>query len=243
MSCSLEQVWRVIYLLLECCPANSALHSCLMNRWHSGLDSPGRKLYSLHAAQVTARWPGGVEANKRRGVVRVALWTNWSQWGRSVRAYLTQIRDPSGIQDTSHRRLQRLRRQQCHLIVRISIITYSRCSGLLNVWLVPKSKHHGVSSQLVSRTYDLKSAYRRSGSAKRVAVYDPHSKTTKLFRLRVLPFGAVRSVHSFLRLARALWFVGTKGMHIAWTNFYDDFVVLTPPELASQHGSSDWVTL
>lgn len=119
-----------------------------------------------------------------------------------------------------------------------SLHTVDVLASLMCDWF-SKSKHHGVSSQLVARTYDLKSAYRQVGLSEKgrskacLAVFDPHSKTTKLFRLRVLPFGAVRSVHSFLRLARALWFVGTKGMHITWTNFYDDFVVLSPPELAA----------
>ena len=90
-------------------------------------------------------------------------------------------------------------------------------------------------SKLSVRTYDLKSAYRQIGLSKNgrrsscVAVYNPHLAETKLFRLLVLPFGAVRSVHSFLRVARAIWHLGVSQLHVMWSNFYDDFVVWTPP--------------
>ena len=45
------------------------------------------------------------------------------------------------------------------------------------------------------------------------------------------PFGAVRSVHSFLRLARALWWLGVTGCCIIWTSFYDDFISFSRPKL------------
>eukprot|EP00435_Cladocopium_sp_Y103_P058991 s976_g21.t1 len=53
----------------------------------------------------------------------------------------------------------------------------------------------------------------------------------RFFRSLVLPFGAVRSVHSFLRLARALWWIGVKGCRVVWTSFYDDFIAFSKPVL------------
>ena len=111
-------------------------------------------------------------------------------------------------------------------------------AALLSEWF-QKSSQSGVDSTVVTRTYDLKSAYRQIGLSPQgrkkacISVYDPHTKLPRLFRLRVLPFGAVRSVHSFLRLSRALWYVGALGLHLLWTNFYDDFVVTSPPSLAA----------
>ena len=43
-----------------------------------------------------------------------------------------------------------------------------------------------------------------------------------------LPFGASHSVYSFLRLARTLFELATKGLMLLTTNFYDDFVLASP---------------
>jgi hypothetical protein len=48
----------------------------------------------------------------------------------------------------------------------------------------------------------------------------------------VLPFGAIKSVHSFLRLARAIWWLGVKGCCLFWSSFFDDYIVFSPPSLA-----------
>lgn len=96
----------------------------------------------------------------------------------------------------------------------------------------------GKSTDLLTRTFDLTSAYRQvalSSEGRRcslICVYDPTERRGRLFRCNVLPFGAVRSVHSFLRLARALWFVAAKGCNIVWTSFYDDFITISSSELA-----------
>lgn len=69
----------------------------------------------------------------------------------------------------------------------------------------------GVVKALVARTFDLASAYRQVGlnaegrSFGYIRVYNPETKQWAVFQAQVLPFGAVRSVHSFLRLARAVW--------------------------------------
>ena len=59
-----------------------------------------------------------------------------------------------------------------------------------------------------------------------IRVFDPTSGKVKLFRSNVLPFGSIRSVHSFLRLSRAIWWTGVVGYRLVWTSFYDDFTVV-----------------
>ena len=90
----------------------------------------------------------------------------------------------------------------------------------------------GISPELLVRTFDLKSAYRQVGLSSSgrdhacIRVFDPTSGKVKLFRSNVLPFGSIRSVHSFLRLSRAIWWTGVVGYRLVWTSFYDDFTVV-----------------
>lgn len=90
---------------------------------------------------------------------------------------------------------------------------------------------------LKARAFDLSSAYKQVGLSETgrqfsyIGVYDPVDKRTKFFFATVLPFGAVKSVHSFLRLARAVWWVGVLGCKLTWTSFYDDFILFSKPSL------------
>ena len=99
-------------------------------------------------------------------------------------------------------------------------------------------------TELEVRTFDLKSAYRQIGLHREgrehgyVAVYCPQEQTSVFFQSLVLPFGATRSVHAFLRLSRAVWWLGVKLLSIVWTNFYDDFIVFSSPGLTSNTSSS-----
>ena len=99
-------------------------------------------------------------------------------------------------------------------------------------------KSVGRSSELVTRTYDLSSAYKQVAVHPNdrwlglIYVYNPGENDWNYFGTQVLLFGAVRSVHCFLRLARAVWFIGTVGLRIPWTSFFDDFVVVSCPGLA-----------
>ena len=63
-------------------------------------------------------------------------------------------------------------------------------------------------------------------------VYNPSTRKGELFQCLALPFGAVRSVHSFLRLARAVWYIGVVGAKLAWSSFFDDFLVASRPSLS-----------
>ena len=91
----------------------------------------------------------------------------------------------------------------------------------------------GVDPSLVAPTFDLWSAYRQVGlnsegrSVAYVRVYNPHSKRWAIFQAQVLPFGAVKSVHSFLRLDRAVWWIGVVGCRLMWSSFFDDYIVFS----------------
>ena len=71
-----------------------------------------------------------------------------------------------------------------------------------------------------------------------IAVFHPASGESKFFQALVLPFGAIRSVHSFLRCARALWYFGLVKLKILWSSFYDDYVTLSRPSLVSSTQNS-----
>ena len=87
------------------------------------------------------------------------------------------------------------------------------------------------------RTFDLSSAYRQVGLSEQgrhyayIRVYNPDTEQWAYFQALVLPFGAVKSVHSFLRLARAIWWLGSVACLLMWTSFYDDYIVFSPMEL------------
>ena len=92
----------------------------------------------------------------------------------------------------------------------------------------------GVS--LMGRSFDLKSAYKQLAIAQQslsfafVAVYNPKKKRAELFQLLAAPFGATRSVFSFLRLSNAIWYIGVKALNIIWSCFFDDYVVFARDE-------------
>lgn len=84
---------------------------------------------------------------------------------------------------------------------------------------------------------DLASAYRQVGLSKNgrqfanLRVFNPETRRACFLKSLVLPFGAVGSVHSFLRLARAVWWLGVTGCFLVWTSFYDDYISFSRPKL------------
>ena len=98
----------------------------------------------------------------------------------------------------------------------------------------------GVDPSLVARTFDLSSAYRQVGlnaegrNVASIRVYNPSSRRWAIFQAHVLPTRAVRNVHSFLRLACAVWWIGVVGCKLMWSSssFFDDYIVFNQPELA-----------
>ena len=58
-----------------------------------------------------------------------------------------------------------------------------------------------------------------------------------LVGLNSLPFGAIGSVTGFLRVSFAVWWIGLFGLGVAWSAYFDDFSIITRPELES---STNW---
>ena len=91
--------------------------------------------------------------------------------------------------------------------------------------------------KIVGKTFDLKSAYRQFCICKedrdmtRIMTFDTERRVPVIFGLNVLPFGAVGSVAEFLRVSLALHFIGVVGLQLAWTACYDDYTIITSPQL------------
>ena len=98
-----------------------------------------------------------------------------------------------------------------------------------------------VDDEIVGRTYDLRSAYKQFGVSTstrdtlRLAVWDAEQNKPCLLGLNALPFGASGSVSAFLRISMALWFIGTVGLRLPWTVFYDDYTTICKKRLS--HGT------
>ena len=108
-------------------------------------------------------------------------------------------------------------------------------AAILSV-LMDNGKH---TKSWVGRVFDLKSAYRQcyfhEDSLKHsfIGVYDPNDGVVKAFRMLALPFGNIKSVHSFLRISYSIWFIGASLFKIPWTNFFDDFVTIADEQEAA----------
>ena len=103
-------------------------------------------------------------------------------------------------------------------------VVSSLCLALMN------SKVASSSPEWKCRSFDLKGAYRQCAvhpSASRFAhivVRNPGDDTLSAFRMNALPFGSVRSVHSFLRVAHSIWYLGVELFDILWCGYFDDFM-------------------
>ena len=53
------------------------------------------------------------------------------------------------------------------------------------------------------------------------------------FRMNTLPFGSVRSVHSFLRVAHSMWYLGVEFFDTLWSGYFNDFMVFGLSEACS----------
>ena len=80
------------------------------------------------------------------------------------------------------------------------------------------------------RTLDLKDAYRQCAIStssfpfSHIVVREPSTGLPKVFKMLALPFGSIKSVHAFLRIAHSLWFLASCALDVMWTNYFDDYV-------------------
>ena len=92
--------------------------------------------------------------------------------------------------------------------------------------------------RIVGRTFDLKAAYKQFGihpddrSLLRIICRHPETGKATYLGVNALPFGAVGSVGAFLRVSMALWFIGVRGLRLAWSSFFDDYTVIAKESLA-----------
>lgn len=88
----------------------------------------------------------------------------------------------------------------------------------------------GNDVSLQAKAYDLKSAYRqipiRNDHLKYgyFCIFNCEKGAVEIHRSRTLPFGATHSVYNFLRLARMIHCISSRGAKLITTNFYDDFI-------------------
>ena len=97
---------------------------------------------------------------------------------------------------------------------------------------------HGRSETLVSKCWDLASAYKQIPLSEEaysmdsyIVVYNPGSGLPEIFQQAVLPFGSVASVTAFLRCALGIWHIGSRLLKLMWTSYFDDFLSITTKNL------------
>jgi len=99
-------------------------------------------------------------------------------------------------------------------------------------WCLTNLEHRDL-KDLVGKTYDLKSAYKQYAISTadrkrlRIAVWNPLLSKVSYLGSNALPFGAVASVSSFLRVSMAVWYVGVVGLSLCWTVFFDDYTLVS----------------
>ena len=127
--------------------------------------------------------------------------------------------------------------QTVGLVEKLRVETVDELSANLLVALVRGSSQ--MLPRLVGWTFDLKSAYKQFG------VDEEHQQTLRIaqkhpdggvrfFAVQSLPFGATASVSSFLRLAASIKFLGTVGLRLVWTNFFDDCTAICTEQSAEE---------
>ena len=90
----------------------------------------------------------------------------------------------------------------------------------------------GVDRQWVARAFDLKDAYRQCGvhesslKFSHIVAFCPHDRRPYVFKMCALPFGSVRSVHTFLRDAASIWHLAVTQLKILTTGYFDDYVTI-----------------
>lgn len=104
----------------------------------------------------------------------------------------------------------------------------SLCASLM------QSGQNARSTAWKARSFDLKGAYRQcavnpvSEPFSYIVVCNPNNDTPYAFKMKALPFGSVKSVHAFLRVAHSIWYLGAALFDILWCNYFDDFVTFSP---------------
>ena len=91
---------------------------------------------------------------------------------------------------------------------------------------------------LLGKAYDLTAAHRQlplhpcTYWNSFISVWNHVRREPSVYQLRALPFGASKSVYSFLRTSHSLWWLACTALSIVWSLYYDDFICLSSSKLA-----------
>ena len=102
--------------------------------------------------------------------------------------------------------------------------------------MIASTMRHLPGKQHKGRAYDLVSPYRQlavsddSRWASYVALWNHQTCDVSVFALHALPFGASRSVFSFLRVIHSVWHLGAFFLWLIWSCYYDDLISLSDAE-------------
>ena len=89
-----------------------------------------------------------------------------------------------------------------------------------------------IEERLGLSVVDLRKAYKQLAVSSQalndgyLCVYNPHTKSPEAYRSLVLPFGARAAVQGFYRASHSLWYIGCALLHLHWTLFFDDFLLV-----------------
>ena len=86
-------------------------------------------------------------------------------------------------------------------------------------------------SQIVARSFDLSAAYRQLCVAPSSYPFNPDTGVADVFQQVCMPFGSRAAVNAFIRCARCIQWIAAKCLSLPTTCYYDDFVVVSTPEL------------
>ena len=123
--------------------------------------------------------------------------------------------------------------QTVGLVEKLRVETVDELSANLLVALVRGSEQ--ALPRLVGRTFDLKSAYKTvwCGSGAPTDV-ENSPRRCKVFCSAVIAVWRDSAVSSFLRLAASIKFLGTVGLQLVWTNFFDDYIAICTEQSAEE---------
>ena len=93
---------------------------------------------------------------------------------------------------------------------------------------------NGESIKCLISTIDLKDAYKQFGIHREdrnkavVSMKNLEGEGTVHYLMNCMPFGASSSVHNFNRISRMIWAIGVVELKLPWTNYFDDYPIVTP---------------
>eukprot|EP00435_Cladocopium_sp_Y103_P060970 s205_g22.t1 len=114
----------------------------------------------------------------------------------------------------------------------VTVHTVDHIAAMVALWMRLSSSADGDRG-LKAKCWDLSDAYKQLPLSDHafthdsfLVVYDPELRGPSIYQQKVLPFGSIASVTSFLRLSLAIWKLGTELLSITWSSYFDDFLSL-----------------